>query len=181
MQIERLDADALPAALDELVELIRESVGGGASLGYLAPMSTDTAVDYWTSLSPELAAGTRVVLVARVAGRIVGSGQVRFEAKENGRHRAEVVKVMTLSGHRRQGIGSALMAELEKAAVEAGIALLYLDTSDGPGGARELYEALGWSHAGGIPGFALDPDGTPADNLIYYKWLADPPVGPRTG
>jgi acetyltransferase len=181
MEIERLDADRLPAVVDELAELLKGAVEDGASLGYLAPMSIDAAREHWRSLQADVRDGTRVVLVARDGDRVVGSGQIRFETKENGRHRAEIVKVMVAASHRRRGIGRAVMAELENAAADAGIALLYLDTSDGPGGARELYEALGWSHAGGIPGFALDPDGTPADNLIYYKWLADPPVGPRSG
>ena len=35
----------------------------------------------------------------------------------------------------------------------------------------KFYEALGYAYVGGIPGFALDPGGSPAKNAIYYKTL----------
>ena len=49
------------------------------------------------------------------------------------------------------------------------VRLLFLDTSEGPGGARDFYESLGYTYAGGIPDYALDPDGRPAKNAIFYK------------
>ena len=169
--IERVDVPGLLTDEDDLVELLRACVHAGASLGFLAPLSRAEAVDYWRSLHGEVTSGTRVVIIARDGDRILGTGQLRFETKDNGRHRAEIAKVMVNPDARRCGVGTRLMQELEAVARQAGIVLLYLDTSDGPGGARELYEALGWSHAGGVPGYALDPDGTPADNLIFYKRL----------
>ena len=63
------------------------------------------------------------------------------------------------------------MSEVESRARASGVRLLYLDTSEGPGGAREFYENLGYTYAGGIPGYALDPDGSPAKNAIYFKEL----------
>jgi hypothetical protein len=36
---------------------------------------------------------------------------------------------------------------------------------------ERLYRATGWSCAGTIPRFALDPDGTPCDGVIFYKEL----------
>ncbi len=76
------------------------------------------------------------------------------------------------SAHRRRGIAAALVASLEAAARERRVTLLFLDTSDGPQGARKFYDALGYSYVGGIPGYALDPKGTPEMNAIYYKALA---------
>jgi len=35
-----------------------------------------------------------------------------------------------------------------------------------------FYESLGYIYAGGIPDYALDPDGRPMKNAIYYKVLA---------
>ena len=37
--------------------------------------------------------------------------------------------------------------------------------------AEHLYRQLGWTPAGTIPGYALDPDGTPHDAVIFYKAL----------
>lgn len=155
--------------IDGLVRLIRACVDAGASLGFLAPMSEATAVEYWESILPEVENGTRVLLTVLDGDEVIGSGQLRYENRENGRHRAEVVKVMVHPSHRRAGIATRIMRRLEEIASAAGITLLYLDTSIGPGGAATFYERLGWTHAGGIPGYALDPDGTPADNAIFYK------------
>ena len=172
--IETLTASALAAAEDDLVELLRACVHGGASLGFLAPLAEYEAIDYWRAVAPRIASGSRAVLVARDSdgGRIVGSAQLAFESKPNGRHRAEVNKVMVLPSHRRRGIAAQLMRELERCARERAVRLLFLDTSEGPGGARRFYESLGYLYAGGIPDYALDPDGRPEKNAIYYKLLA---------
>ena len=74
--------------------------------------------------------------------------------------------------HRRRGIAAALMTQVEAAARDRWVRLLFLDTSEGRGGAVQFYETLGYTYVGGIPGYALDPDGTPAKNAIYYKTLA---------
>jgi ribosomal protein S18 acetylase RimI-like enzyme len=115
-----------------------------------------------------------VILVWRDGGEIVGSAQLAFETRPNGRHRAKVQKVMVRPSHRRRGIAVALMAELEARARVRDVSLLFLDTSEGYGGARALYDAIGYVYVGGIPGYALDPDGTPAKNAIYYKTLSAP-------
>ena len=166
-----LSADALAAGEGDLTRLLRECVNGGASLGYLAPLPDEHAVRYWRSIAPQIDSGVRLVLVARDGGRIVGSGQLQFEQKPNGVHRAEVCKLMVLPSHRRRGIAARLMAELERYARQRAIVLLYLDTSEGRSGACALYESIGFTYAGGIPHWALDPDGTPAANAIYFKLL----------
>ncbi len=173
VSIEPLAVPDLDGARDGLVRLLRDCVHGGASLGFLAPLSVADAVRYWYGLGQDLRTGVRVLLVARSGpdARIVGSGQIEFAGKPNARHRAEISKVMVAPDHRGRGIATAIMEELEARARTGGIRLLYLDTSEGQGGARRLYERLGWSYAGGIPGFALDPDGTPARNAIFYKML----------
>ena len=128
---------------------------------------------YWRRVHAEAARQGRLILVARetAAGRILGSAQLALESRANGRHRAEVQKVMVQPEHRRKGIAARLMAAVEAAARQRHVSLLFLDTSEGRGGAREFYAALGYQYVGGIPGYALDPDGTPAPNAIYYKEL----------
>jgi ribosomal protein S18 acetylase RimI-like enzyme len=173
--LEPLDAGGLTASLDDLVQLLRSCVHGGASIGFLAPLPDGEAIEYWSALGPQIQSGARAVLVAREGGggRIVGSGQLAFESRRNGRHRAEVCKVMVLPTHRRRGIAARLMGELERLARERSIRLLFLDTSEGPGGARSFYETLGYTYAGGIPDYALDPDGRPAKNAIFFKTLGE--------
>ena len=174
IRFERLTASVLRRVQDDLVHLLRVCVDGGASLGFLAPLSEDDAIGYWRSLGPAVAEGSRLVLLAteETTGRVVGSGQLAFDWRPTGRHRAEVCKLMVLPSLRRRGIAARLMSELESLAQARGSQLLYLDTSEGPGGACEFYEALGWVYAGGIPGWAPDPDGGEAKkNAIYFKRL----------
>lgn len=180
MQIERLSVDTLLAAEAQLAQLLQACVHGGASVGYLAPMPDTDARAFWRGLAPSVRDGRRAVLVARdETGDIAGSGQLVFETRPNGRHRAEISKLLVLPSHRRRGIATQLMHDLERLARERAIRMLFLDTSEGPGGARALYETLGYQYAGGIPDWALDPDGRPAQNAIFYKILRPAPAWPR--
>jgi len=175
--VETIHVEPLAAAptVDDraaLVELLRECVAGGASIGFLAPLAVEEAEAYWRKVIGDLASGGRTILVAREAGgRIVGSAQLAYETKPNGRHRAEVQKVMVRPAQRRRGIAARLMGAVEAQARTRGVWLLFLDTSDGHAGARTFYEALAYVYAGGIPGYALDPHGTPEANAIFYKTL----------
>ena len=118
----------------------------------------------------------KLVLVARDAtGAILGSAQLALESRANGRHRAEVQKVMVRPECRRHGFARRLMAELEAQAQARGVWLLFLDTSDSHAGARQLYEALAYTYVGGIPDYATNPQGEPEQNAIFYKLL------PRVG
>jgi ribosomal protein S18 acetylase RimI-like enzyme len=67
------------------------------------------------------------------------------------------------------GVGSALMQAIEAAAKAHGRTLLFLDTSVGASGATRLYEKLGYTQCGGIPDYAMDPDGTLKPNAIFFK------------
>ncbi len=174
MMIERLTRWGEVDDARELAELLMACVEGGASIGFLAPMKREEADDYWTKIGNELVAGNRVLLVVREneTRRIVGAAQMACETKPNGRHRAEVQKVMVLPSHRRRGIAARLMGEIERIAAERGVWLLFLDTSDSHAGARVFYEALGYVYVGGIPGYATDTRGVPEQNAIFYKTLA---------
>ena len=175
----RVEPLALPLRSEDraqLIDILIDAVHAGASIGFLAPLGRSEALEYWVATERAAAMGDRVILVARdAAGPIVGTAQIAFVSRANGRHRAEVQKVIVHSGQRRRGIARQLMSEVESRARASGVRLLYLDTSEGPGGAREFYENLGYTYAGGIPGYALDPDGSPAKNAIYYKELPATP------
>ena len=173
MLIEPL-ATPTAAELRELKSLLAECVNDGASIGFLAPLADAEADAYWRKATAEAHAGHRVILVAReeAGGPILGSAQLGLESRPNGRHRAEVQKVIVRPMYRRRGIARELMDAVEAAARDRWVRLLFLDTSEGRGGARAFYESLDYTYVGGIPGYALDPDGTPAQNAIYYKTLA---------
>lgn len=172
MQIVSLTETEVLARLDVLSALLRDAVEHGASIGFMLPLSDAEVRDYWRSVAAQVGGESKVVFVALdAAGRVVGSAQLGLELRANGRHRAEVQKVMVLHAARSAGIGAALMTALEAEARRRGRTLLFLDTSVGRSGAVEFYTKLGWTPAGGIPDYARDPDGAFAANAIFYKRL----------
>ncbi len=172
--IEPLAFPVSAADLAALDALLVACVRGGASIGFLEAITPSEARGYWSKTLPEAEAGRRLLLVAREAAGapLLGCVQIAPATFPNGRHRAEVMKLLVFPEYRRRGIATALMAETERKALARGLTLLFLDTSEGPSGAQPLYEALGYHYAGGIPGYAVDPDGTPSKNAIYFKSLA---------
>jgi acetyltransferase len=168
MEIE-LVTKADTTSLAQLSELLRDSVEGGASVGFLAPFEPNVADNYWqqtlASVGPEL-----VLWVARIGGRVVGSVQLALSSKANGRHRGEVQKLLVLGSCRRQGIARQLMSTLEAYARGAGRTMLVLDTQKGSA-AESLYLQLGWAKAGEIPDFAEAPYGGLEPTALYFKRL----------
>jgi ribosomal protein S18 acetylase RimI-like enzyme len=141
-------------------------VDDGASIGFLPPVGRGEAEDYWA----EVPGPGVVLLVAEQDGRIEGSVQLHLALRANGRHRAEVAKLMVHPRARRQGLGRLLMQHLEDVARRQGRSLLVLDTREGDP-ANDLYAKLGFVLAGRIPGYARSADGLLHATLFYYKDL----------
>lgn len=172
MRIEALTAGGIFAELTALSALLRDCVEGGASVGFLWPMAEGEAEVFWRSAVPAVTDGTRVLLVARDdAGAIVGMGQLDLATRANGRHRAEVMKMMVHPSVRQKGVGRAIMQRLEDEAFALGRTTMILDTVDGNQAAERLYQSQGWTKIGGIPAYATDIDGVPEKNAIYYKLI----------
>lgn len=170
----RLNAAALLDASDDLAELLVETVRGGSSLGFLADLDRATAAAWWRGLAPSVADGTLAVWVVRGEGpgarRVVGTVGVAFTDKPNGRHRAEIIKLMVHPSARGRGLARALLDAAERAAAEAGVTLLVLDTETGSP-AETVYRKAGWTVAGTIPDYAADPTGTLHPTTLFYKRL----------
>ncbi len=172
LTLQRLDGPAFHAAIADLAMILADAVAGGASVGFLLPFSPDDAASWWRSLADDVARGTVLVIVARLDGRLVGTAQLRLAQLPNARHRAEVAKVLVHRSARRQGIGSALMSEIERIALSERRTLLVLDTiADSE--AEPLYAKLGWTRAAEIPRYAGMPDGELRPTVIFYRDLAE--------
>ncbi|SMF53836.1 Ribosomal protein S18 acetylase RimI [Tistlia consotensis] len=172
LTIAALDAGSAEAAIPALGALLHACVQDGASIGFVLPFEPAEAEAFWrTRVLPEVAAGTRLLLVAREGGRIAGSAQLFHGTPANQPHRAEVAKLLVDPACRRRGIARALMAELETAARGLGRSLLTLDTRTGDS-AEPLYASLGFATAGVIPGYCLDARDRRLDSTtIMYKAL----------
>ncbi len=153
--------------LGGLCDLLTDSVNNGASVGFLSPLSRETAKQYWERVFQSL--GTSLALwVAEQHGKVVGSVQLSLCERENGRHRAEVQKLFVLSVNRGQGIAAKLMSELERFARSAGRTLLVLDTQAGSV-AESVYQHLAWQRVGEIPDYAASPNGELHATAYYFK------------
>lgn len=170
MIIRTLTADEITAAMPALAGLLDDSVASGASVGYLLPLDRELAVAFWRGIAADVAAGTRVMLVAEEEGGIAGTVQLGLATRPNSLHRAEVQKLLVHTRHRGRGIARRLMQALEAEAVAIGRTLLVLDTKKGDL-AEGLYEKMGYVRLGDIPDYVCDETGAFHATVVFYKHL----------
>jgi GNAT superfamily N-acetyltransferase len=167
MIIELLDRPGGEADVGALAALLVDAVEAGASVSFLPPLSMEVAARWWRR---ELAGAVEnaAFFVARDEEGIAGTVQLHPSWAPNQPHRADVAKLMVHRRARRRGLGRALMDAAVAHARAAGLTLLTLDTRRGDA-AEQLYRATGWTEAGAIPGYALGPDGTAFETVMFYK------------
>jgi GNAT superfamily N-acetyltransferase len=96
--------------------------------------------------------------------------QVHLALPPNQPHRGEIAKLLVHRSARGRGVAQLLMEGAEAEARAEGRSLLVLDTVTGSA-AERLYDRLGWTRVGVVPGFALYPDGRPCDATFFWKAL----------
>ncbi|MDT3251382.1 GNAT family N-acetyltransferase [Serratia sp. root2] len=171
IEIQQLNAGEVQNALPELADMLHASVSQGASIGFVMPFTLEQAQAFWHRLLPAIEREERILLVARQAGRVVGTVQLLLDMPDNGRHRAEVVKLMVHPQARRQGIARELMLQIQQRAIQRQRHLLVLDTLTGDT-AEGMYRQLGFQLAGSIPQYARASNGGTLDATSYmYKLL----------
>jgi GNAT superfamily N-acetyltransferase len=157
----------------ELSDVLIDCVEGGASVGFMQPLSRTKATAFWRGVAESASRGERLVIAAHdAAGTIVGTVQVIWAQYENQPHRADVAKMLVHRRMRRRGLGAALLAAAERGALAAGRTLLVLDTVTGAEGER-LYARHGWRRTGEIPDYALLPDGRLCSTTVFFKPLGE--------
>jgi ribosomal protein S18 acetylase RimI-like enzyme len=170
LKIDELDADAALLALPSLAEVLHACVLDGASVGFVLPFAPAEALGFWQDLMPAFRSGARRLLVARWDDAIVGTVQVVVGMLPNGRHRAEISKLLVHPAARRRGIARALMVEAEDLARRHDRSLLVLDTRAGDP-AQSLYASLGFALTGIVPAYALSIAGVPEACSFMHKIL----------
>ena len=149
--------------------MLIDCVEGGASVSFMHPMTLAKAAEFWRGVAASMARGERALLVAEDARGESSAPRRRVGEAENQPHRADIAKMLVHRRARRLGVGAAVLRAAENAAREAGQDVLVLDTASAE--AERLYERCGWQRVGTIPDFALMPDGTRCDTVVYYKRL----------
>jgi ribosomal protein S18 acetylase RimI-like enzyme len=176
LKISELKAPPSLELFSELVELLQDGVGGGASIGWTTVPSTKDARNYWTQVLEAVGRGERALFVATDNHVCAGAIQLGLGQRQNGRHRGEVQKLMVHSQYRRRGIARALVTALERAAVARGVSLLVLDVRSGDV-AEQLYRSCGYHAVGSIPGYAESTSGGFDATTIYYRQLPSAAAG----
>ncbi len=162
--------DAFPALEPALCDILIETVGLGASVGFLAPLSFEEARAFWRGCMGALERGERRMWGAWQDGALVGTVQIVVGMPANQQHRVDLVKLMTLPAARGGGIGAALTLAAEDGARSLGRSLVVLDTVAG-NPAQRLYERLGYTAAGVIPDYARSSAGPLEPTCLMYKRL----------
>jgi GNAT superfamily N-acetyltransferase len=167
-----LNAAEAEAEIDDLAEILWDSVDGGASVNFVKPFTHEEARGYWRRAIASMKEGGTVMLAARHEGRLAGTVLLGIDTPPNQPHRADVKKLLVHRRARRHGLARALMAAAEAEARRRGRHLLTLDTQCGST-AERLYHALGYTLLGIVPRYAVAPDGRTVDDCaFFYKALA---------
>lgn len=153
-----------------LTELLIDCVNSGASIGFLAPLCAAEATQYWQDVDQAMQHGRSQLFVVRDNDQIIAAVQLGLSPKANAKHRGEVEKLMVKQSHRKQGIATQLMTQLETYAKALELHLLILDTREGDV-SEQLYQQLNYTRAGVIPDFALNSNLSYAGTALYYKLI----------
>ncbi|WP_043617165.1 GNAT family N-acetyltransferase [Ensifer sp. ZNC0028] len=171
IQIRLLSANEALAAIPSLAEVLSDCVEGGASVGFMQPYPPEAALAYWRGVAEAVAGGETLLMVAEVAGRILGTVQVGVAQMPNQPHRGDLKKLLVHRDARGKGLARRLMDAVEREAATRGKTLLVLDTATGSD-AEAIYPRLGWERVGVIPDYAMWPEGGLCATTFFYKRIA---------
>lgn len=164
------DAIQLRQRLTQLSDLLQACVVDGASIGFTDPQDREAIDRFWCDRAASLISGESELLIACQHNVVVGTVMINAGGMPNGRHRAEIGKLLVHPRVRRQGIARQLMQRAEQRAQALGKTLLVLDTRSGDV-ASQLYLSLGWQIAGAIPCYAESIAGELEATTIMFKSL----------
>jgi uncharacterized membrane protein len=94
IRVEELSAAAVEGQLDALGQLLLDAHDSGMALGLAAPLSLDGARAAYEDTAARLAPGERLLLGAFDGDELVGAVQLNRSDAGNGRHRAEVRRLV---------------------------------------------------------------------------------------
>jgi ribosomal-protein-alanine N-acetyltransferase len=105
------------------------------------------------NMNPEL------FIVATVDEELVGYTVGELEAGRNGGKVGHIMNVAVDSRHRRRGVGTMLMEELEARLLRLGASAAYLEVRESNVDAQRLYSRRGYVYLRRVEGYYGDEDG----------------------
>lgn len=119
---------AVTGEIDSIAEMSRDNIEHGLGWRWTPERVRDYLLDSDTN-----------VVVAHDHRKLAGFGIMKYRYEE-----AHLMLLAVADSHRRRGVGSALVAWLEKSALTAGIGCIYLEARQVNNGARNFYRKLGY-------------------------------------
>jgi GNAT superfamily N-acetyltransferase len=139
-----------------LFALFAQVVADGEGYPHLPPLTRSQFEDSWVR-------PVTIVVAARIDGELAGAYYLKPNFPGRGAHIANA-GYMVGRPHRARGIGRLLVEDSIEVAARLGFDAIQFNFVFGDNPARRLYERLGWTEIGRIPG-ALGP----ADAIIYWR------------
>lgn len=168
IKYEKINSEKADELFLELGDLLQACVRDGASVGFTDPEDRQAIDSFWRDKINSLSTHDCELLIALEQGLLAATVIINYSGMPNGRHRAEISKLLVHPKSRRQGIATRLMNQAEQIASKKGISLLVLDTRSGDV-ASDLYLSLDWQVAGSIPFYAKSVDNTLDTTTYMYK------------
>jgi len=128
---------AVTADVQRIAALSRDSIEQGLEWSWTPRRVLRSVADAATN-----------VVVARTGNRFVGFAIMKYADDE-----AHLLLLAVQAGHRRRGVGSALVTWLEATARVAGIGLISLEARANNAAARAFYRELGYREVGLLEGY----------------------------
>ena len=101
------------ASREGLIDLLVDSVEGGASVNFVWPMTRAKAEAWWDGALASHARGERLIFAAEADDRIDGTVQLIPAPQENQAFRADLAKMLVHRRARGSGLGTALLQAAE--------------------------------------------------------------------
>ncbi len=135
--------------LDDLIDYINGLVEERAPITKTEKVTREGEAEWLGQRLAEIENGHTIHLVAEVAGKVVGAGEVNQLPEE--RSHTGYLGIGISKSHRSQGLGTAFMQTLKELSKKAGLKILILDVFATNKVAITLYEKIGFKEVGRIP------------------------------
>ncbi|MGP8070482.1 MAG: N-acetyltransferase family protein [Candidatus Bathyarchaeia archaeon] len=135
--------------LDDLIEYINGLVEEHAHITKTEKVTREAEAEWLGQRLAEIENGHVIHLVAEVAGKVVGAGEVSQLPEE--RSHTGYLGIGISESHRGHGLGTTLMQALIELSKKTGLKILILDVFATNNVAVHLYEKIGFKETGRIP------------------------------
>jgi ribosomal protein S18 acetylase RimI-like enzyme len=142
-----------PRFTGQAAAMLRQLVAGGAAIGWVQPPDPAEVAGLLRDVAAAGRRGDAYLAAAWAGADLAGLGYWQRYDRPTYRPHADVHKIAIAPARQGLGIGRLLMTELISSATDAGIEILTLDFRGDNERAARLYQSVGFTEYGRLPGF----------------------------